>query len=99
MTHKQHLQQKYSYISCLTYLAAEAEREKNYVIAEILKSATTSICDWTEADDTKELAENNELIESFTAAFLFALRHRSLCKDKKHLMISLLSEIERSKFN
>jgi hypothetical protein len=99
MSQKQNLQTEHSYISCLMYLAAEAEREKNYVIAEILKSATASICHWAETGDTDNIMESNELIESLTAAFLFALRHRSLSQDKKELMISLINEIERGKLN
>lgn len=99
MAHLAAVHSEHSYISCLTYLAAEAEREKNFVVAEILKSATASICDWSENGDTDHASASNELIESLTAAFLFALRQGALPKGKKDLMIALLQEIERGKLN
>ncbi len=87
------------YISCLTYLAAEAERDKNFVVAGILKAATADIYDWIQhgSDDAPE--ENNPFIDSITAAFLFILQHKSLPEDKKTQMICLLDALEKAKMN
>jgi hypothetical protein len=87
------------YISCLTYLAAEAERDNKHAIATILKAATAHICEWLEEGDGILQSENNEFVDSLTAAFAFVLQHNALSDSKKNRMIDMLNELNRSKLN
>ena len=92
-------EREHIYINCLTYLAAEAEREQNFIIAGILKSASADIYDWMHHGHDEPSRENEALIESFTAACLFVLRSKTISKYKKDRIISMLSALEKSKFN
>lgn len=87
------------YISCLTYLAAEAERDENFVIAGILKSATVDIYDWmNEGSDESQKSVSN-FIDSITSAFLFILEHKSLSRDMRAQMIGLINALDQCKMN
>lgn len=87
------------YISCLTYLAAEAEREDDYVVASILKSATANIYEWIDYGNDESPKENNDFIDSLTAAFLFALSHSDLPVGKKNRMMQLLTTLDHAHMN
>ncbi len=87
------------YISCLTYLAAEAERDNNHVIASILKSATANIYEWMQDGCDTSPKEMNSFMDSITAAFIFLLQHKSLSRDKKDRMVGLIQALEHAKMH
>lgn len=78
------------YVSCLTYLAAEAEREKRYGIAEILRAATIGIKKWSQDPIELNATDSDELIDSIVAAFSVVLCYRQIPADKMKTMLDII---------
>lgn len=87
----------HSYISCLAYLAAEAERDKLFTVVAILKAASAGIYEHMRTGIEVSVERENALIDSLTAAFLFVMRQGQLSGEKQARMVRLMEEISGSR--
>jgi hypothetical protein len=87
------------YINCLNYLAAEAERENNIAISEILSGASKEIYRWVSSGNYDRENEADILIESMIACFSFFLELRKMPSPKYSRLVKLIEMLEDIKLH
>ncbi|MFA5952651.1 MAG: hypothetical protein WC807_20515 [Hyphomicrobium sp.] len=82
------------YLNCLTYLAADAEREGRVAVARILKAAMADIYDWLKYGTDVGPRDANEIIDSLLAAFQFLIKLNNLSSEDQAMAVEMLAALE-----